>query len=182
MQLKSKKTRISDFNVTSIESPVGYTRPDGKTAYPYWKKFIHEHTVRAEQSDNHPIYRYSEVILSLAEAYAATGEPGLALAELNKVRARAGLEAEDETEPAKLRKIIYKERRVEFGMEMKRWNDLVRLGNIVDVLNAHGALVKANFNTAPYVKGDGYTMTTNKILLPLPDREIKVGDLEQNPV
>jgi hypothetical protein len=161
---------------------VGYTRPDGKTAYPYWKKFIHEHTVRAEQSDNHPIYRYSEVLLSLAEAYAATGEPGLALAELNKVRARAGLEAEDETEPAKLRKIIYKERRVEFGMEMKRWNDLVRLGNIVDVLNAHGALVKANFNTAPYVKGDGYTMTTNKILLPLPDREIKVGDLEQNPV
>ncbi len=72
---------------------------------------------------NVPIMRYSEVLLTYAEA----AGPSLGKAAADQVRARAGLApmAAGMSDAAWLA-AMYKERRLEFGFEMHRWYDLLR--------------------------------------------------------
>jgi hypothetical protein len=106
--------------------------------YPYIKKFAKTHALNNNHGTNWPIYRYSEVLLFLAEALHEQGKDGSLY--LNLVRDRAGLG------PAAgdMREAIYQERRVELAFENKRWFDLVRTGRAVDVITAYGARIKAN--------------------------------------
>ena len=48
----------------------------------------------------------------------------------------------------------------------------------MDVLNAQGALEKARKNFLP---ASAYQVTPNKILLPIPQYEVTLDGLEQNP-
>lgn len=110
---------------------------------PFVAKYRHTHAQFGNTNDNWPIYRYSEVLLFLAEAINESGD-GDPLPYLNEVRSRAGLEDITTTSQAELRAIILHERRMEFAFENKRWYDLVRTGNAETVMKAYGERVKAN--------------------------------------
>lgn len=124
--------------------------------------------VAANGSVNWPVYRYSEVILLLAEALQNQGKDAQALTELNKVHAhpRTGLAAYTSLAGPALRDAIRLERRLELNMEAKRWFDLQRWGILNAVMTAHGRPVNP-------AKGG---------LLPVPQGEIdKNSQFSQNP-
>lgn len=106
--------------------------------YPYIKKFAKTHALHGNHGTNWPIYRYSEVLLFLAEAMNEQGKDGSAY--LNQVRNRAGLG----DAAGDMREAIYNERRVELAFENKRWFDLVRTGRAIDEITAYGNRIKAN--------------------------------------
>src|SRR5690554_2309450 len=108
--------------------------------YPYAKKFFKPHSLHGNHGVNWPIYRYSEVLLFLAEALNEQGKDGEAAQYLNQVRERAGLG------PAQgdLREAIFHERHVEFAFENKRWFDLVRTGRATEVMTEFGEKVWAD--------------------------------------
>jgi hypothetical protein len=131
--------------------------------------------------DNFPIYRYSDALLSMAEALNEQNKSAEALTYLNPVRVRAGLPAATASNQAALREIILHERRVEFAFENKRWLDLVRTGNAIDVMTKNGAYIKAAAAGQSYIPTTSYVVTQQKLLFPIPNREVLIGNLEQNP-
>lgn len=118
--------------------------------YPYVKKYAKPHATHGITGNNFPIYRYSEVLLFLAEALMEQGKTAEAATYLNQVRARAGLAP---SAAADMREAIYQERRVELAFENKRWFDLVRTGRAVEVITAYGNRVKSNPQAYYYPAG-----------------------------
>ncbi|GAB3167500.1 RagB/SusD family nutrient uptake outer membrane protein [Telluribacter humicola] len=112
--------------------------------YPYIKKYARTHSLHGNTGQNWPVYRYSEVLLFLAEALNEQGKTSEAATYLNQVRTRAGLAATTASSQADMRKAIMQERRVELAFENKRWFDLVRTGMVNEVISAYGARIKAN--------------------------------------
>ncbi|RYF78479.1 MAG: RagB/SusD family nutrient uptake outer membrane protein [Cytophagaceae bacterium] len=121
--------------------------------YPYIKKLARTHAQHNNTGTNWHVYRYSEVLLFLAEALNEQGKTAEAATYLNQVRARAGLAATKATAQADMRTAVYQERRVELAFENKRWFDLVRTGRMKDVITAYGARVKANPQDYYFPKG-----------------------------
>jgi len=87
---------------------------------------------------NFPIQRYAEVLLNYAEALNELNRPTEALAPLNEVRRRAGLQAITTSDPSNLRNIIYHERRIELVFEGHRFFDLKRQGRAEEILGPLG--------------------------------------------
>ncbi|WP_339866114.1 RagB/SusD family nutrient uptake outer membrane protein [uncultured Algoriphagus sp.] len=115
---------------------------DDKT-YPYIKKYAKTHSQHNNTGTNWPIYRYSEVLLFMAEALNEQGKDGEALTFLNQVRDRAGLGAVSGSGAA-LGEMIFKERRVELAFENKRWFDIQRTGRIEEIIIPYGQRIVAN--------------------------------------
>jgi tetratricopeptide (TPR) repeat protein len=172
---------VGNMLIEAVKSPVGYTTPAGKRAYPYIKKYLHAHSLEQNTDDNFPIYRYSDALLSLAEALNEQGRTSDALLYLNQVRVRAGLTASTETDQALLRDIIAHERRVEFAFENKRWLDLVRTGKAIEVMTQNGVYLKTVHAGESYLPDISYNVTPERLLFPIPNREVLIGNLEQNP-
>lgn len=172
---------IGDMAIEAVKSPVGYQAPQGKRVYPFIKKYLHAHSLEQNTDDNFPIYRYSDALLSLAEALNEQGKTTEALAYLNPVRLRAGLAPSTVSDQALLRDIIAHERRVEFAFENKRWLDLVRTGKAIEVMTQNGQYLKNVHAGESYLPGNSYQVTPERLLFPIPDREIQIGNLEQNP-
>ncbi len=109
--------------------------------------------------DNVIVLRLAEMYLIRAEARARAGELTGALADLNTVRVRAGLdELAGLGQPALLDAIL-EERRREFALENQRFFDLRRLGLAESVLG----------------------LSANQLLFPIPQRELDVNpQLGQN--
>jgi hypothetical protein len=133
------------------DASIGYITLSGSfrdnKVYPYIKKFAKPHALHGNHGTNWPIYRYSEVLLLLAEALDEQGKDGSLY--LNEVRHRAGLgDAQGD-----MREAIYQERRVELAFENKRWFDLVRTGRAVEVITAYGNRIKANPQAYYYPAG-----------------------------
>lgn len=74
--------------------------------------------------------RLGDVILLYAETLNENGKTDAALTELNKIRARAGLEDSTASTQAEVRQAIADERRLELAFEGQRWFDLVRTGTV----------------------------------------------------
>ena len=135
--------------------------------YPIIKKYVEPHALHNNHGMNWPVYRYSEVLLFLAEALEEQGKDGEALPYLNQVRTRAGL-----GDPAgDLGEAIFKERRVELAFENKRWFDLVRTGRAIDVITAHGNKIKANpidyyYPAGVEPRGNVFTNISERYALP----------------
>ncbi len=130
--------------------------------FPYIKKYAKPHSLHNNHGMNWPVYRYSEVLLFLAEALMEQNKLGEALPYLNQVRTRAGLAAATAASQAALRTAIYQERRVELAFEAKSLHDLVRTGRLVEVITAYGNRVKADkakyyYPAAGFVPGDAFT-------------------------
>lgn len=115
-----------------------------------------------DADNNIPVIRYAEILLIYAEALYRNGKETEAFAELNKIRARAGLDPLDGTEDF-MEKLMH-ERRIELAFEGHRFIDLRRWGLLEEVL---GPL--------------GYRSETEG-LLPVPQTERDLNpNLTQNP-
>ncbi|MEO1712877.1 MAG: RagB/SusD family nutrient uptake outer membrane protein [Bacteroidota bacterium] len=86
---------------------------------------------------NDRVIRYSDVLLMHAEAAAQNGNEGAALASLNQVRQRVGLNDVTASGQALL-DAIFHERRVELALEGHRFFDLVRTGRAANELGDLG--------------------------------------------
>ena len=71
-----------------------------------------------------PLFRLAENYLHLAEAYNELGDSGNALRYLNIIRNRAGLPSVSETNQARLRELIVREKALEFFEENQRYYDV----------------------------------------------------------
>ncbi len=106
--------------------------------------------------------RLADVILLYAEALNENGNSSAAAAELNKIRARAGLADTGASSQGDLRTAIQNERRLELAFEGHRWFDLVRTGTV----NAEmGETIDANYHVFPLpeseVTSSGGVITQN---------------------
>ena len=109
-------------------------------------------------SMNRIVFRYADVLLERAEAYAQLGESGKAIDLVNDIRRRAAgsiqmfsdyptrygvkiyaTEYKGSYDKAAAIKIVKMERRLEMGMECERFFDLVRWGEAATVLNKYFA-------------------------------------------
>jgi hypothetical protein len=165
-----------------ISMGAGYKDADSNfVAIPYVKKYNHGFTDVGRTNDNFPVLRYADVMLMIAEclneqAFAAGGE---AFTLLNDVRARAGLGPKTGVgSQDAFRDAIFQERKVELAFEDHRWYDLVRSGKAVEVMNAHGVKQKA---VSTLIPANGYQLTPNKLLLPIPQTDVNLDNLTQNP-
>lgn len=132
------------FNNKSEDAPFGDPNPNG--------------------GSNDRVIRYSDVLLMHAEAAYHTGDEESARNSLNMVRARVQIPAINATGPALL-EAIYRERRLELGLEAHRFFDLVRTNKAAQILGPHG-----------FVEGIHE-------LFPIPQSQIQAtnGALTQNP-
>jgi len=109
--------------------------------------------------------RYADVLLSLAEAACArnggiSATPDV-LEAFNAVRTRAGMPTEDII----MLDMVFEERRLEFAFENQRWFDLLRTGNVKEIMQLHGK-----------------QMQDFHLLFPIPSQELAINsNLEQNP-
>ncbi len=168
----------------------GYTAANGSfVAQPFIKKYLHlplpaPNGSSPNTNENWPVYRYSEVLLMLAETLNEQGKSAEALPYLNQVRDRAfgaGVASISTTDQSQLRDTILHERRVELAFENKRWLDLVRTGKAIEVLSAYGAALKAS-SKHPNLVPSTYNVTQNRLLFPIPFSEVQLNPkLIQNP-
>ncbi len=129
------------------------------------------------------LIRYSEVLLSLAEAYIEKGGKEVeAIALIDQVRKRAGMPKVEDVEgaacsQAQLREIVRHERRVELAFEGLRLFDLYRWGTLkeaVDKINAEAAYYNFWYEKRNY-RGE------QEYIWPIPQTEIDSNKkLEQN--
>ncbi|WP_134091286.1 RagB/SusD family nutrient uptake outer membrane protein [Olivibacter sp. XZL3] len=156
---------------------------------PHVIKYNHGFVQPGQTDVNFPIIRYADVMLEIAECLNEAGfvADGEAFQLLNSVRARAGLPAKTAANANSalavpnqdaFREAIMHERQVELAFENHRWYDLVRTGKAVEVMNAHGERERA---MNPQYPAGTYEVTPNKLLLPIPQREVDIDNLEQNP-
>jgi hypothetical protein len=110
----------------------------------YPKKYFSNKSEDAPFGDPNPnggsndrVIRYADVLLMHAEAAAHTGDEALAKVSLNKVRARVGIPDITASGQA-LQDAIFRERRLELGLEAHRFFDLVRTGRAPKVLGGLG--------------------------------------------
>ena len=130
-----------------------------------------KYTRVATGDDNVVMFRLSELYLIRAEARAQIGTDLVgALADVNVVRARAGLAASAAATTADLMTAILKERRVEFAHEGHRFFDLKRTNTLSSTLGASLFGVSGAYDN------------TFRALWPIPQREVLTsgGIIAQN--
>lgn len=140
--------------------------------YPIIKKYVEPHALHFNHGINFPVYRYSEVLLFLAEALEEQGKDGEAITYLTQVRNRAGLGPHT----GDLGEAIFRERRVELAFENKRWFDLVRTGQAIEVMTAFGQRVINNpndyyFPVGVEAAGNAFTNIRERYALPASESE-----------
>ena len=118
------------------------------------------------------VLRLSEQYLIRAEARVQKGDISGAQADLNIIRARAGLSSTTASDQSSLLNAILHERQVELFTEWgHRWFDLIRMGAINSVMGSPGNVSQAK----------GGTWNQNWILLPIPLTETQINlNLSQN--
>lgn len=117
---------------------------------------------------NFPVLRFADVLLMKAEALNNQGESVLAETPLNRVRARAGLDALSNLPSGAMKIAILHERRMELAFEGQRWFDLIRVDNGQFGLD--------------FLHGIGKVNASEKhLLFPIPQKEIDANpNLMQN--
>ena len=113
-----------------------------------------------DASYNFPVFRYADVLLSLAEAL---GESDEAYTLINDIRRRANLGPIDRSTAGTFEDKLLRERRIEFAFENHRWPDLLRFKKAESVLQGIGK--------------------KPRLLYPIPQRELDINtSFVQNPV
>ena len=118
--------------------------------------------------------RLADVYLLYAEACLQAGDRPTAVTYINKVRARVGLTPYDGT--GDVMAAIRHERRVELGMEGHRWFDLCRWGIAAEAMATYKSYESEE------ARSHMGTFTAGKHeLMPIPQKEVELGALQQNP-
>ncbi|NLR63910.1 RagB/SusD family nutrient uptake outer membrane protein [Chitinophaga varians] len=163
LDIEAYKTAHPEFTITYQTAPY-------KNTGLYNQKYLPRKGETSGQTElnylnNYRTIRYAEVLLLAAEANnrAATPNDAKARDYLNKVRRRAFRDnLHDVTASGTaLRQAIWDERRLELAMEGDRFFDLVRTGRAATVIT-------------------GFKAGKNE-LFPIPQREIEISQLQQNP-
>ncbi len=153
----------------------------------YPKKHITSVTLTNDGENDWVVLRYADVILMLAEAQ---GYSPASLTLINQTRTRAGLSSNPLTtvnvpNDKAFADSLSKERRIEFAFENHRWFDLLRFDVTMPQQSENTvARLKSNFAfmftshysrypspAPPLATIQGY-VTNDKLLLPIPQREI----------
>lgn len=140
---------------------------------------------------NRIVFRYADVLLERAEAYAQLNETGEAIKLVNKIRLRAkqstgmianypsdyGVKFNISTYNGSYSqedalKIVKMERRLEMGMESERFFDLVRWGEAEKVLNKYFAEETNNCS----VYGEAHFTANKNEYLPIPFSQVAASD------
>jgi len=162
----------ADFQPDSVASILSPATP-GEQSRNFTRKYFHPpYNLQNNTDQDWYWYRYSDVLLMLAEALNEQGQSAAALPYLNQVRARAGLAASSETNQAALRDIIAHERRVELAFENHRWFDLVRTGQAIPVMSAYGIKQKQLYS---YLLPGSYNVVESRLIYAVPFRETQVN-------
>ncbi len=149
---------------------------DYKFSIPFVRKYHHAHTKVRNTDDNWPVYRYSDVLLLMAECLVEQGKNGQANTYVNQVRSRAGLEAVNEPVTAE---VVAAERKLELAFENHRWFDLLRTGKALEVMKAYGNYIKSVDAGVPSY---AYDIQEGYLLFPIPYLEMERNpELTQNP-
>jgi len=189
-------SKFSDPSDTRKDACFRVWYKNASTPEYYISKYIDPGMVLALQAENDwPVIRYSDVLLLHAELLAQSNNPNDALADVNKVRVRAGVQPyvsfDSKTEALDS---VYQERRIELAFENHRWFDLLRMGRAYgDPNKALDILKTAIFTTdwltlyalfnkiAPPVQS---SFVIERLLLPIPQQEIDTNNkmvIPQNP-
>lgn len=140
---------------------------------------------------NRIVFRYADVLLERAEAYAQLNEAGEAIKLVNEIRKRAkqstgmianypsdyGVKFNISTYNGSYSqedalKIVKMERRLEMGMESERFFDLVRWGEAEKVLNKYFAEETNNCS----IYGDAHFTANKNEYLPIPFSQVAASD------
>ena len=140
---------------------------------------------------NRIVFRYADVLLERAEAYAQLNETGEAIKLVNKIRLRAkqstgmianypsdyGVKFNISTYNGSYSqedalKIVKMERRLEMGMESERFFDLVRWGEAEKVLNKYFAEETNNCS----IYGDAHFTADKNEYLPIPFSQVAASN------
>jgi hypothetical protein len=127
-----------------------------------------KYTRTATGDDYFNIVRYAEVVLTIAEAAAQTGDLATATTQLNIIRKRAGLANTTATTAAGLITDILLQRRLELAYEGHYWFDLRRTNTVATALGS---------TTTPNSYNQAFR---NLFPLPLRDINLSNGVLVQN--
>ncbi len=174
---------------------------------PYVRKYTSQVINRFDAENDFPVIRLADVLLMKAEATGFDGAGGSSVAIINQIRERAGAgvftgatsfnsaffrypatgvgSITDDTE---FKTALFNERRLELAFENQRFFDMLRTGNATNILKAHIAeeydIHYKNYRpilTLAFIQSN---ITTDKLLLPIPQREIDTNDqivIAQNP-
>lgn len=144
---------------------------------PFIKKFYHPPFLEdGRANENWPVYRYSYVLLLLAEALNEQG--GDAYPYINQVRARAQLAPLSGLNQMELREAIAHEQRVEVAFENHRWFQLLRTDKAIEVITQHGIEEKSRLSR---LSNASYNIQEYMLLYPIPERETRLNGFTQNP-
>lgn len=178
----------------------------GSTTPLYVNKFFSKVVVAGDAENDFTVLRYSDVLLMKAEAQGFDGPAGSSMSLINQVRERAGAGNYTTgaftaafykypasgtgaiTGTADFQAALLKERRLEFAFENQRLFDLIRFGQAVSTMQAHYAAEYSAYYsrfspTIPLATLQA-NVTQDKLLLPIPQREIDTNTeikIPQNP-
>jgi hypothetical protein len=167
----------------------------GTAAKLYVKKYLSTVAIANDAENDLPVLRFADIILMLAEAQ---GFNTTSVGYINQVRVRAypvATATATAATVAAFEQLLSNERRLEFAFENQRWFDLVRFNTTLTTINAvqrmkdhfaneynaHYKLYTAPALSLAELQGN---VNTNKLLLPIPQREIDNNTqlkINQNP-
>jgi hypothetical protein len=170
-------------SVGFYENPQNTQYPEAiGDSIPYIEKYRHPFGTFNQTRENWPVFRFAEAKLLLAEAINETAGPtSEAIGHLNDVRERAGLNRLSGLAQSQFREAVYQEQRVELAFENKRWYNLKRTGRALDVMEDHAQEQLQRLPPSVLASGS-YQIEEFKLLLPIPFREVRLNDLQQNPM
>ena len=172
----------------------------------YVNKFFSKVVVAGDAENDFTVLRFSDVLLMKAEAQGFNGAAGTSMALINQIRERAG--AGDYATGAfttafykypatgdaaissasDFNSALLKERRLEFAFENQRLFDLIRFGEAVNTMRNHYdaeyTAYYGRFRPVIPLATLQANVTQDKLLLPIPQREIDTNTeitIPQNP-
>lgn len=156
--------------------------PCGDAATPIPFNVKQKHPNNWNSGDHVYLLRLADILLLKAEAQNETGDLGGAITTLKLVRDRVGLPLLSPGSQTEMRSAILNERQLELAFEAQRWDDLVRYGVAVTVMNN---LQENKYTCKGGTAGSpiplNYNMTDQKLVLPIPLLELQANpSLTQN--
>lgn len=157
---------------------------DGESRYV--NKYMSKPDNGYDSENDWPVIRVGDMILLYAELLNETGDVAGAMKYVNLIRGRAGIpayKAGDFSSKYDFRPAIKKERRLELAFENQRVYDLLRWGDMIEVMNNYYQ-VETNQKDPPtqFYANEMPSMKEFALKLPIPITVMNVnGEVSQNP-